>query len=157
MSTNHLGIQADKVQELSKQLNRLLSSYQLHYQNLRGLHWNIKGKDFFELHVKYEEYYTDAQVKIDEVAERILTLGGAPLHSYQSYIDNSIISSKTNVSSGADGVKIIAESVQKLLEIEKEILALASDVSDEGTVDLMTQFISQQEKELWMLRSWLNI
>jgi starvation-inducible DNA-binding protein len=78
---NLIGIDKEKATELSQKLNQLLADYQLFYQNLRGLHWNIKGKEFFELHLKFEEYYNDAVVKVDEIAERILTLGGEPLHT----------------------------------------------------------------------------
>jgi starvation-inducible DNA-binding protein len=57
----------------------------LYYQNLRGIHWNIKGRAFFDLHVKFEELYNDANMKVDEIAERILTLGETPLHTFDDY------------------------------------------------------------------------
>ena len=74
MSNTILGLDRGKVQNLTTNLNELLANFQVYYQNLRGLHWNIKGKSFFELHVKFEELYTDSQEKIDMIAERILTL-----------------------------------------------------------------------------------
>lgn len=70
---NSIGIDSVKAEGLVVELNQLLADYQLFYQNVRGFHWNIKGKDFFELHLKFEEFYDDAVVKIDEIAERILT------------------------------------------------------------------------------------
>ena len=76
---NIIGIDLEKATKLSRKLNGLLANYQLFYQNLRGLHWNIKGKEFFELHLKFEELYEDAVIKVDEIAERILTLEGDPL------------------------------------------------------------------------------
>ena len=79
---NLIGIDKEKAKELVIKLNDLLANYQLFYQNLRGLHWNIKGKEFFELHLKFEELYNDAVIKIDEIAERILTLEGEPLHTF---------------------------------------------------------------------------
>ena len=72
-------------------LNDLLSTYQVHYQNLRSLHWNIQGSNFFELHVKYEQLYNRVQVIIDELAERILTLGSSPISKLKDYLKNSLI------------------------------------------------------------------
>ena len=71
MTNSVLGLDKSGVDKVVEKLNTLLSSYQVYYQNLRGYHWNIVGKDFFELHLKFEDYYNNAQVKIDEIAERI--------------------------------------------------------------------------------------
>ena len=72
-------------EKLIIELNQLLSDFHIYYQNTRGFHWNIKGKRFFELHVKFEELYTEALTSIDEIAERILTIGGTPLHAFDDY------------------------------------------------------------------------
>lgn len=82
MRKNRIGLDAAKAKVLGDKLNVLLSNLQVLYINTRGFHWNIKGDNFFELHLKFEEFYTDLQQKIDEVAERILTLGHVPDHSY---------------------------------------------------------------------------
>ena len=75
MQLNSIGLDVTKSKSISKDLNQLLANFQRYYQNLRGIHWNIKGKRFFDLHIKFEELYTDANTKVDEIAERILTLG----------------------------------------------------------------------------------
>ena len=69
LKTTQIGLDSKQSEVLAAELNVLLANYQLYYQNTRGLHWNIKGKHFFELHVKFEEIYTDAQLKIDLIAE----------------------------------------------------------------------------------------
>ena len=74
MSLNTLGLNKAKVEKEVELLNILLANYQTYYQNLRGVHWNIKGKRFFELHIKFEELYTAAQEQVDQIAEHILTL-----------------------------------------------------------------------------------
>ena len=79
-TTNRIGLDIDKSAELAALLNDLLANYSIFYQNTRGYHWNIRGNKFFELHVKFEELYNDLFVKIDDVAERILTLGHVPRH-----------------------------------------------------------------------------
>ncbi len=153
---NLIGIDKSKATVLNTKLNNLLADYQLFYQNLRGLHWNIKGKEFFELHLKFEELYNDAVIKIDEIAERILTLEGVPLHTFQDYISNSKINVAKGVSNGAEGVKIVVEDFSILVLKEREILSLAGDADDEGTVSLMSDYITETEKTLWMLNSYLQ-
>ena len=80
-----IGLDVNQSKNLAKDLNALLSEFQIFYINTRGFHWNIKGDKFFELHLKFEELYTNAQLKIDEIAERILTLGHIPLHHLQIF------------------------------------------------------------------------
>lgn len=86
---NQIGLDLAQSKQLAEKLNSLLANYQLFYINARGLHWNITGEKFFELHLKFEELYTDALLKVDEIAERILTLGHTPLHSFTDYVENS--------------------------------------------------------------------
>jgi starvation-inducible DNA-binding protein len=76
MKTNILGLPVKETEVIVNELNSLLSNYQVYYQNLRGIHWNIRGKRFFDFHVKFEELYNDSQLKVDMIAERVLTLGG---------------------------------------------------------------------------------
>tara|TARA_R110000787_G_scaffold108621_5_gene217062 strand:+ start:7397 stop:7864 length:468 start_codon:yes stop_codon:yes gene_type:complete len=153
---NLIGIDNNKAIELSNHLNELLADYQLFYQNLRGMHWNIKGREFFELHLKFEEFYDNAVIKIDEIAERILTLEGEPLHSFTDYLKVSKIPESKNITNGAEGIKIIISNFQVLILKERNILELAADASDEGTVSLMSDYISETEKTLWMLNSYLK-
>ena len=69
---DYLHLDEKKVESVVAALKQLLADYQIFYTNLRGFHWNVKGKGFFTLHAKYEELYNDAAEKIDEIAERIL-------------------------------------------------------------------------------------
>ena len=153
---NLIGIDQAKANELTKMLNQLLADYQMFYQNLRGLHWNIKGKEFFELHLKFEEFYDDAVIKVDEIAERILTLDGEPLHTFSDYINTSQIKEEKGITNGIEGVKVVVNNFSTLIVLERDILSKASDANDEGTVSLMSDYISQTEKTLWMLNSYLK-
>lgn len=153
---NLIGIDQDKAIILSKMLNELLADYQLFYQNLRGLHWNIKGREFFELHVKFEEFYDDAVIKVDEIAERILTLEGEPLHTFTDYLKVSVIKEEKGITNGITGVKIIVANFSTLILKERAILSYAGDADDEGTSSLMSDYISETEKTLWMLSSYLK-
>ena len=154
--TTSIGLDAKLSEELATELNTLLANYQIYYQNTRGLHWNIKGKHFFELHVKFEEIYTDAQDKIDLIAERILTLNFTPLHTFSDYLKQTSIKEGKNISDAKQAVELIVNSIKTIIILEREILATAEKLNDEGTTTLLTDFITQQEKEIWMYSSWLN-
>lgn len=151
---NTIGLNNQKTKQLADKLNVLLANYQMYYQNLRGFHWNVKGSQFFELHEKFEELYTTANEHVDEIAERILTLEGAPLHTFSDYLDKSEIKEAKNVSEGNETVKLTLENLKVILKHEREILELASEADDEGTVALMSDYIKDQEKMVWMLRAY---
>lgn len=155
MKTNSIGLAVQESVEVVESLNGLLSNFQIYYQNLRGLHWNIKGKRFFDLHVKFEELYNDSQVKIDSIAERILTLEGAPLHTFEDYIQKSIIPVGKDISNDEKAVQLIVNSLSILLQVERKILEDAAAMNDEGTSSMMSDFIAEQEKTIWMMKAWL--
>ncbi len=156
MKKNIIGLDAAKAKSLAEKLNLLLANFQLFYINTRGFHWNIKGDKFFELHLKFEELYTDTQLKIDEIAERILTLGHTPSHSFTDYLKLSKIKEKRNVTAGKEAVAAVIDSFAALLLIERELLSLSADAGDEGTNALMSDYIRQQEKLVWMYSAYQN-
>jgi starvation-inducible DNA-binding protein len=106
---NQIRLEPAETGLLATQLNDLLANYQLFYMNVRGFHWNIRGDKFFELHAKFEELYTDVLLKIDEIAERILTLGYTPLHTYSDYLKQSHIKEYTGISDGTTAVSYVLE------------------------------------------------
>ena len=151
-----IGLDTNKSKQLSEKLNQLLANYQLFYINARGFHWNITGDKFFELHAKFEELYNDLFVKVDEVAERILTLGYTPLHTFSDYLDTSTIKEAKNISDGRKAMQIILDSFSNLISLEREILELSSEAGDEGTNALMSDYIREQEKLVWMYSAYLK-
>tara|TARA_B110000091_G_C13797819_1_gene468710 strand:- start:552 stop:1022 length:471 start_codon:yes stop_codon:yes gene_type:complete len=155
MIKNRLGLAQNDTEELVIKLNYLLSNFQVYYQSLRGLHWNIQGKNFFELHLKFEEFYTDSQVKIDLLAERILTLGGKPLHTFNDYTALAKVPVGKNVSKDVEGIALVMTSLSELLQIERVILIESDGAGDEGTNSMMSDFIAEQEKTIWMLNAWM--
>lgn len=156
MTLNSIGLDTEKTKELADELNKLLANFQLYYQNLRGIHWNIKGRAFFDLHVKFEELYTDANLKVDEIAERILTLGATPLHTFEDYTKAAKVPVGKNVSKDEKAVKLIVDSLTELLKIERKILEASDEANDEGTNAMMSDFITEQEKTVWMMKAWLG-
>jgi starvation-inducible DNA-binding protein len=153
---NSIGIDEVQSRKLADSLNDLLSNYQVFYMNTRGYHWNIKGDKFFELHVKFEELYTDSLIKIDEIAERILTLGHPPVHAFTDYISRAAIKETKNVKDGKKAVQNILDSFKGILNIERQILDMSDTAGDEGTNALMSDYIRQQEKLVWMYSAFLN-
>lgn len=156
MKKNIIGLDENKSLEMVDQLNVLLAEYQVLYMNVRGYHWNIKGKAFYELHAKFEEIYNDLVVKVDEIAERILTLEGKPVHSYSQYLKLSDLAEAIDIASGKEAMEQILQSYRVLLIKQRDILSNATDLSDEGTAALLSGYISQQEKETWMMNAYLQ-
>jgi starvation-inducible DNA-binding protein len=156
MKFNSIGLDTSKTKDLAKDLNNLLANFQVYYQNLRGIHWNIRGKRFFDLHVKFEELYNDATMKIDLVAERILTLGETPFHTFDDYTKNSKVPVGKNISQDEKAVGLIVDSLIELLKIERDILDKSDKANDEGTNSMVSDFITEQEKTIWMMKAWLN-
>lgn len=155
-STNAIGLDTIKSQQLADKLNDLLANYSVFYQNTRGYHWNIKGEKFFELHLKFEELYNDLLLKIDEVAERILTLGHSPRHNYSHYMAVSTIKESKQVTDGIKAVTDILDSFKTIITHQRELLQLSSEAGDEGTNALMSDYIRAQEKSVWMYSAFLN-
>jgi starvation-inducible DNA-binding protein len=153
---NAIGLDKSQAKLLADKLNILLANYQVFYLNNRGYHWNIQGEKFFELHLKFEELYTNLQLKIDEIAERILTLGKTPYHSFEDFLKNASIAPQKNVSEGRAAVEQLLVGLQQLLVLQRDILLLSAEANDEGTNALMSDYIREQEKLVWMYGAFLK-
>jgi starvation-inducible DNA-binding protein len=152
----NIGLENSYKNEMIENLNVFLSNVQVSYMNVRGYHWNIVGKQFFALHEKFEEIYNSLNEMADEIAERILMLGGAPIHSFSEYIKVSSIQERKNVHSAEDTVNGLLADTAILLDNERKILSFASENDDEGTASLMSGFIGEQEKMIWMFNALLK-
>lgn len=153
---NAIGLNAAKSKELAYQLNDLLSNYSIFYQNVRGYHWNIKGDDFFVLHQKFEDLYNNLFLKIDEVAERILTLGFRPNHNFTEYFKTAAILETNEVIDGQHSVDKVLDSLGILLAKQRLILELSEEIDDTGTNSLMSDYIREQEKMVWMYSAYIK-
>ena len=150
-----IGLDTAQSQALAAELNKLLASYQILYMNVRGFHWNIRGNQFFELHLKFEEIYNDLLLKVDALAERILTLDGVPMHSFSDYLKVSAIPEQKGLHDGRACVESLLDSFRELLVAQRRILGQAAEAGDEGTASILSDYVQQQEKLLWMLRAYL--
>lgn len=154
MNVNSIGLDKSKSDDLIGHLNDLLSNYMIMYQNTRGFHWNIKGPKFFELHLKFEELYTDFLLKIDEIAERVLTLGGTPLHCFEDYLAQSQIRPLKNMHDGPACVGHVIDAFKVVILKQRTILSMSAELNDEGTNAMMSDYIREQEKLIWMYSAY---
>ncbi len=155
-NSNIIGLKEADCKKIAKKLNVLLANYSVFYQNTRGSHWNIKGDQFFTLHPKFEELYNNLVLKIDELAERILTLGAVPAHNYSDYLKSSSIQETKEVTNGDVCVENILKSFKTVILLQRELLDITDEAGDEGTNSLMSDYITEQEKEVWMYSAYLG-
>lgn len=151
---SYLDIKSKDITPIVKELNTLLADYNLYYQNMRGYHWNVLGKNFFDLHNKFEELYTDARIKIDEIAERILTLREHPVSEFSKYLELASVKETSSLISDKQMVEHILHQHGLLLRQMTKVVKKAEDAGDEGTIDLIGAYIRELEKVSWMLDAW---
>lgn len=155
-NSNVIGLKESDCKKIAEKLNVLLANYSIFYQNTRGAHWNIKGDQFFTLHPKFEELYNNLILKIDAIAERILTLGSTPAHNYSYYLQMATIKESREVTDGYKSVENILNSFKVVISLQRDLLNLTEKAGDEGTNSLMSGYITEQEKEAWMYSAYLK-
>jgi starvation-inducible DNA-binding protein len=153
---NYIGLSKQHAKQIADKLNSLLANYSIFYQNVRGFHWNIKGDKFFELHIKFEELYNDLQLKMDEIAERIVIVGGVPNHNFSCYINLSEIKETIIIHDSKTAIENILNSFQTILFMQRNLLEHVAQTNDEGTSTLMSDYIKFQEKQVWMYTAFIN-
>lgn len=153
---DYLHLNEKEVAGVVNGLQQLLADFQVFYTNLRGFHWHIKGHSFYQLHEKFEEMYDDAAEKVDEIAERILMLDGVPANKFSEYLKVAKVKEISGVTCGDEAVQHILGTLGTLIEAERKLLSLASEANDEATVALMSDYLKEQEKTVWMLVSYLS-
>lgn len=137
-----------------EKLNEYLANMQVHYSNLRGYHWHVEGKPFFVLHEKFEEMYDATAERIDEVAERILMLEGTPTRFFSDIEKLSTIKQAKKAAKIEDIMDQLKEEFATLIKLEREVIDLASELGDEVTADLITGYLAEQEKMVWMFSAF---
>ncbi|GAA4792359.1 Dps family protein [Olivibacter ginsenosidimutans] len=157
MNPKAISLEEKKLRPVVDHLNDLLANYHVHYQKLRGCHWNVRGSHFFTLHAKFEELYNNAITTIDELAERILTLGKSPLSRYQDYLETAEIKEIDTIGmSDIDLVKAVVDDLEVLIALQRDLLEITDEANDEGSNDMVNAFMQFNEKQNWMLRAFLN-
>ena len=153
---NYIGLDSAASEKVINCLSDLLANHQVYYTNLRGLHWDIKGDKFFELHEMYEGYYNSEAETIDAVAERIAMLGGHPENRFSEYLKTAEIKELSNISDWEQGVKFVMDSMKLFLEKYRKLSTLAHEANDCATIGLASKSISSIETNLWKLTAYMG-
>lgn len=148
---NYLHLDKKNVTGVVDGLAQLLADFQVYYTNLRGMHWTIKGRGFFVLHEKFESMYDDVADKVDELAERILMLGGEPENKFSGYLKIAKVKEVSGIACSDAAVENILETLGYLIGAERELIEVADEAGDVVTADLLTGYLKEQEKLVWML------
>jgi len=144
------------MEHLNNNLNGLLANGIVFYQKLRHYHWQVQGRQFFRLHEKFEELYDKFNEFNDEVAERLMMLGAAPIGTLAVALERASVKEDADVPSGREMVdNILADLASFGRQLESGVQA-AEKASGYGTADLLTGFLRGLQKDSWMLRSFLN-
>lgn len=151
---SYLNLDKNKTNKTVEQLNILLADYHLYYQKLRNFHWNVIGTNFFDLHEKFEEMYDDAKLKIDEIAERILTLKHSPKSNLTDYLELTNLEESEADLDDAKMVDVLLEDHGTIISQMRKVVSVADNAGDEGTIDLIGAYIRELEKTSWMLDVW---
>ena len=145
------------MENILNNLNTFLSDLNVFYRKLQNYHWNIKGKDFFTIHAKLEEYYAEVNKLVDEIAEHILSLGGQPLGSLKDYLNTTKITEAENKK--VDSTLVYNELVKdysKLLQNTKDIKNAADSEGEHKTSAMMDTLIENYSTKIWMLKQSLE-
>lgn len=151
---SYLGLDESKTSNTVDELNTLLADYHLYYQKLRNFHWNVNGINFFDLHEKFEELYDEAKIKIDEIAERVLTLRMKPTSNLSQYLQKANLKESKDDLEDSEMIKTLLEDHGILLKQMRKVVEVAEEGGDEGTIDLIGAYIRELEKTSWMLEAW---
>lgn len=141
---------------LEQALNQQVANFNVLYVKLHNFHWYVKGEQFVTLHVKFEELYNDVTLKMDEVAERLLTIKGSPAGTMKEYLELATIQEAQGKEDGRKMVQTIIEDFATVAEELHEGITLAEDAKDHPTGDMLIKIKGDLEKHMWMLRSMLG-
>lgn len=140
--------------KLIENLNKQIADWSVLYVKLHHFHWYVKGEHFFTLHEKFEEYYNEAAERVDELAERVLSINGKPVATMKEYLALTSIDEANGTESMFEMVAIIAADFEKMLGDLKAGISLAQEQGDESTADMLIAIHTELEKHIWMLKAF---
>ncbi|MGB2992511.1 MAG: DNA starvation/stationary phase protection protein [Paenisporosarcina sp.] len=141
---------------LNKELNKQVATWSVMYTKLHNFHWYVKGPQFFTLHAKFEELYNEATLHMDEIAERLLTLGGKPVATLKEHLEQSDVTEATGKESTDQMVETVVKDFDKIMKSLKKGMDEAAKDEDDMTEDLLNAVYQSIEKHQWMLNAYLG-
>lgn len=143
-------------EQLLNVVNKQVADWTVLYVKLHNYHWYVKGKDFFTLHEKFEELYTETATYIDDLAERMLALNGQPVATMKECLEISSIQEAEGKESAEQMVKNLYDDFSNIAEELKQGMELVAEVGDETTGDMLLAIHQSIEKHNWMLKAYLG-
>lgn len=137
-------------------LNKQVANWTVLYTKLHNYHWNVKGPHFFTLHPKFEELYNEASQYIDELAERVLTLGGTPVATLSGCLREASIADATGTETAEQMVESLIRDFSLIIDELKQAMDTAEQTGDEETADMLLAIRRSLEKHNWMLKAFLK-
>ena len=141
---------------IQSELNLQIANWSVLYTKLHRFHWYVKGPLFFTLHAKFEELYDEAALVVDQVAERLLAVQGAPIATMKEYLENASIQESNNETKAFDMVATLVKDYTQINESLKQLAELAETENDTITNDLAVGLIEKIDTHLWMLNAYLG-
>ena len=141
---------------LNKELNKQVATWSVMYTKLHNFHWYVKGPQFFTLHAKFEELYNEATLHMDEIAERLLTLGGQPTATLKEHLELSDVKEATGKESADEMVGTVVKDFDKIMKSLKKGMDEAAKDEDDMTEDVSNAVYQSIEKHQWMLNAFLG-
>ncbi|MFJ7970973.1 Dps family protein [Psychrobacillus sp. NPDC096389] len=143
-------------ESLKKELNKQVANWSVLYTKLHNFHWYVKGPSFFTLHAKFEELYNEATLNMDEIAERLLTLGESPVATLKEHLELSDIKEAKNKESADEMVQAVVDDFDKIMKSLKKGMEEAAKEEDDMTEDMLNAIYQKTEKHQWMLNAFLG-
>jgi len=154
--TMEAAVKAGSSGEVISALNGQLADWSVLYVKLHDYHWHVKGSNFYTLHAKFEELYTETAAFVDEVAERILALGGKPTSTMKKYLEQASVAEASGNEDATGMVRTLVDDFTGIVARLKQAAELADDAGDGPTADMLITRREQVQKHLWMLRAFLG-
>lgn len=142
--------------DISDSLNKLVATQSVLAQKAKNFHWNVVGMQFHDLHSFFEEMYSQIYEKVDDIAERVRSLGMRPLSSFKEFIDHSIVEENNNTLTAKEMIKELLDNHEEVIRYLREEIPTIGERRDFGTEDFLTGILEEYEKRAWMLRSFLE-
>ncbi|MEE9321134.1 MAG: Dps family protein [Granulosicoccus sp.] len=153
MNTIDIGINKTDRLKVAEGLKRLLADSYTLYLQTHNFHWNVTGRQFHQLHLMFEEHYTELAIAVDDIAERIRALDVVAPGTYKAFAELGSIKEVEGVPEAADMVEILTQNHEQVVRTSREVLAVAQEADDESSAALVSDRMRVHEKTAWMLRS----
>lgn len=143
-------------QSVQDAVNKQVANWSLLYTKFHNYHWYVKGSTFFELHAKFEELYREADEILDELAERLLAIGGEPVATFQDILAKTSLKEASGNESTDQMVQQLVSDFQQLTEELHEAIQITEESADHSTADILTGVLTKIQKHRWMMEAYLG-